>query len=106
MPNVLIPIYRPLSSYRNSRLYKTKPAGRGGSQPRHIARSSPNCFVNHPRLQIVVVLVGKRHLSGVGHFLLVLLEELGVDLHLRGSESGSGNEFLEWMLAHIKIKYE
>lgn len=47
------------------------------------------------RLQIVVLLVGKRHLSGVRHFLLVLLEKLGVDLHLRGSESGSRNEFLE-----------
>lgn len=46
------------------------------------------------RLQIGVLLVGEGHLSGVRHLLLVLLEEFGVDLHLRGSKSGSCNEFL------------
>lgn len=46
------------------------------------------------RLQIGVLLVGEGHLRGVRNLLLVLLEKFGVDLHLRGSKSGSGNEFL------------
>lgn len=49
MPNVLRPVHRPLSLYRYSRLYRTKPAGWGGSRPPEIATANPQKdFIDHP----------------------------------------------------------
>jgi hypothetical protein len=45
-------------------------------------------------LQVGIVLIGQGHLSGVLHFLLVLLEDSLVDLDLGRSQSGGGDEFL------------
>ena len=45
-------------------------------------------------LQIGVILIGQGHLSGILHLLLVLLENSLVDLDLRRSQSGGGDEFL------------
>lgn len=44
------------------------------------------------RLQVWVLLVRQRHGSRFGHFLLVLIEQFLVDLDLRRSESGRGDE--------------
>jgi hypothetical protein len=46
-------------------------------------------------LQVGVILVGKGHLGGLLHLLLVVLHGGLVDLDLRGSESRGGNELLE-----------
>lgn len=45
-------------------------------------------------LQVGVVLVGEGHVGGSLHLLLVGLHGGLVDLDLRGSESGGGNELL------------
>jgi len=45
-----------------------------------------------PSLQVVVILLGKRHGSSIGHLLLVLFEHRLVDLDLWGSERRGGDE--------------
>lgn len=50
-------------------------------------------------LQVRILLVGKRHVGGGLHLLLVLLENGLVDLDLGGSEGGSSNELLQRLLA-------
>jgi len=45
-------------------------------------------------LQVGIVLIGKRHLGGSLHLLLVGLHGGLVDLDLWGSESRGGNELL------------
>ena len=44
------------------------------------------------RSQISIILIWKRHLLRLVHFLLVLVHELLVDLDLGRSESGRSNE--------------
>jgi hypothetical protein len=46
-------------------------------------------------LQVGIILIGKRHLGGLLHLLLVGLHSGLVNLDLWGSESGGGNELLE-----------
>jgi hypothetical protein len=64
-----------------------------GSNPIHVVYPS-----NRPRgelwnhLQIGVVLIGQRHLGGVLHLLLVLLEHSLVDLDLGRRKSGGGDK--------------
>ena len=55
-------------------------------------------------LQVGVVLVGQGHLSGVLHLLLVLLEDSLVNLDLRRSQSGGGDEFLKSALVPCSLK--
>jgi hypothetical protein len=94
VPNILGPIHRPLSLHslfevlyhEASRLWSI-------AATRKNRRKILQRLAFTSRLQVGVVLVGEGHLSSVGHLLLVLLEELGVDLHLGRSESRGGNEF-------------
>ena len=53
--------------------------------------ASPICSI--VRLQVWVLLVGKRHSRGFGHFFLVLVEQLLVDLDLGWCKSWSSDEF-------------
>jgi hypothetical protein len=46
-------------------------------------------------LQVGIILIGKRHLGGLLHLLLVGLHSGLVNLDLWGSEGGGGNELLE-----------
>jgi len=45
-------------------------------------------------LQVGIVLVGERHVGGLGHLLLVVLHGGLVDLDLWGSKGGCGDEVL------------
>ena len=47
------------------------------------------------RLKVGILLVGQGHLGGIGHLLLVLLEDGLVDLDLGRCESWGGNELLQ-----------
>ena len=47
------------------------------------------------RLQVGVLLVGQRHVGGGLHLLLVGGHGLLVNLNLRGSKGGSGDELLQ-----------
>jgi hypothetical protein len=64
--------------------------------------SLPSTFLCAKCLQVGIILVGQRLVLGLLHLLLVLSEELGVDLDLGGSQSGSSDEFLvisyQWRL--------
>ena len=51
------------------------------------------------RLKVGIVLVGKGHVGGGFHLLLVLLENGLVDLDLRRSKGGGSDEVLGQMLA-------
>lgn len=55
------------------------------------------------RLDVGILLVGERHVGGIGHLLLVLLEDGLVNLDLRGSESWCSNELLLNGLVMINV---
>ena len=46
------------------------------------------------RLEVIVILIGQRHLRSIVHLLLVLLQDCEVDLDFWGSERRLGDEVL------------
>lgn len=59
-----------------------------------VAKTVPELLSLTNRLQICIILVGKRLVGCLAHLLLVLLHKLGVDLNLGRSKGEISNKLL------------